>query len=64
MVRESESLVKSLKEVEGVKNVYGYIESPAIFKSKEGIHGVVLKGVDVGGMMLFFSGRILKEGNA
>ncbi len=32
VVRESESLVKGLKEVEGVKNVYGYIEKPAIFQ--------------------------------
>ena len=56
MVRESESLVKGLKEVEGVKNVYGYIEKPAIFKSKEEIHGVVLKGW-IWGMMPFFFGR-------
>ena len=46
--------MKSLKEVEGVKNVYGYIEKPAIFKSKEEIHGVVLKGVDVGYDVVFF----------
>ena len=61
VVRESESLVKSLKEVEGVKNVYGYIEKPAIFKSKEEIHGVVLKGVDVGYDVVFFREN-LKEG--
>ena len=61
VVRESESLVKSLKEVEGVKNVYGYIEKPAIFKSKEEIHGVVLKGVDVGYDVVFFIEN-LKEG--
>ena len=60
VVRESESLVKSLKEVEGVKNVYGYIEKPAIFKSKEEIHGV-LKGVDVGYDVVFFREN-LKEG--
>ena len=61
VVRESESLVKGLKEVEGVKNVYGYIEKPAIFKSKEEIHGVVLKGVDVGYDVVFFREN-LKEG--
>ena len=58
VVRESESLVKSLKEVEGVN---GYIEKPAIFKSKEEIHGVVLKGVDVGYDVVFFREN-LKEG--
>ena len=61
VVREAESLVKDLKEVEGVKNVYGYIERPAIFKSKEEIHGVVLKGVDVGYDVAFFREN-LKEG--
>ena len=61
VVRESESLVKGLKEVEGVKNVYGYIEKPAIFKSKEEIHGVVLKGIDVGYDVVFFREN-LKEG--
>ena len=61
VVREAESLVKDLKEVEGVKNVYGYIEKPAIFKSKEEIHGVVLKGVDVGYDVAFFREN-LKEG--
>ena len=61
VVRESESLVKGLKEMEGVKNVYGYIEKPAIFKSKEEIHGVVLKGVDVGYDVVFFREN-LKEG--
>ena len=61
VVREAESLVKGLKEVEGVKNVYGYIEKPAIFKSKEEIHGVVLKGVDVGYDVAFFREN-LKEG--
>lgn len=54
VVRVSESLVKGLKEVEGVKNVYGYIEKPAIFKSKEEIHGVVLKGIDVEYGVVFF----------
>ncbi|HJF71883.1 MAG TPA: ABC transporter permease [Butyricimonas virosa] len=61
VVRESESLVKGLKEVEGVKNVYGYIEKPAIFKSKEEIHGVVLKGIDVEYDVVFFREN-LKEG--
>lgn len=51
-----ESLVKSLKEVEGVKNVYGYIEKPAIFKSKEEIHGWCWKGRC--GVWCCFSGRI------
>ena len=37
VVRESESLVKGLKEVEGVKNVYGYIEKPAIFQKRSEI---------------------------
>ncbi len=54
VVRESESLVNGLKGVEGVKSVYGYIEKPAIFKSKDEIHGVVLKGVDVGCDVAFF----------
>ena len=61
VVREAESLMQGLKDVKGVKNVYGYIEKPAIFKSKEEIHGVVLKGVDVGYDVAFFREN-LKEG--
>ena len=61
VVRDSEGLVKGLKEVEGVRNVYGYIEKPAIFKSKEEIHGCLLIGVDVGYVVAFFRDN-LKEG--
>ena len=60
VVRASESLLKGLEEVEGVKNVYGYIEKPAIFKSKEEIHGVVLKGVDMGYDAVFFRENLKK----
>ena len=56
-----DSVVLELKKVEGVKDAYGYIEKPAIFKSKEEIHGVVLKGVDAGYDATFFQ-RNLKEG--
>lgn len=62
VVREVDSLVEALKGVEGVKGVYGYIEKPAIFKSKEEIHGVVLRGMDSGYDVAFFL-QNLKEGN-
>ncbi len=51
-----------MKRVEGVKNVYGYIEKPAIFKSQEEIHGVVLRGMDAGYDVAFFR-QNLKEGD-
>ena len=62
VVREADSLVCVLKRVEGVKNVYGYIEKPAIFKSQEEIHGVVLRGMDAGYDVAFFR-QNLKEGD-
>ena len=62
VVREADSLVSVLKRVEGVKNVYGYIEKPAIFKSQEEIHGVVLRGMDAGYDVAFFR-QNLKEGD-
>ena len=61
VIRGADSLMTELKRIEGVKDVYGYIEKPAIFKSKEEIHGIVLKGVDAGYDAAFFQ-RNLKEG--
>ena len=57
----ADTVALELKKVEGVKDAYGYIEKSAIFKSKEEIHGVVLKGVDAGYDATFFQ-RNLKEG--
>ena len=57
VIRGADSLMTELKRVEGVKDVYGYIEKPAIFKSKEEIHGIVLKGVEAGYDAAFFQRR-------
>ncbi|KIO43003.1 ABC transporter permease [Sanguibacteroides justesenii] len=56
-----DSLMARLKRMDGVKEVYGYIEKPAILKSKSEIHGVVLKGVDSTYDQSFFQ-RNLKVG--
>ena len=45
-VRDAASLVAEFQGMEGVTNVYGYIEKPSILKSETEIHGVVMKGVD------------------
>ena len=60
VIRGVDTLVAELKEIEGVKDVYGYIEKPAIFKSKEEIHGVVLKGVGAGYDATFFQRNIVE----
>ena len=40
VVRASESLLKGLEEVEGVKNVYGYIEKPASLRARRKFTGL------------------------
>lgn len=60
-VRDAASLVAEFQEMEGVTNVYGYIEKPSILKSETEIHGVVMKGVDSTCNMSFFQ-QHLQEG--
>ncbi|WP_294142334.1 FtsX-like permease family protein [uncultured Sanguibacteroides sp.] len=60
-ILQADSLMARLKRMDGVNEVYGYIEKPAILKSKSEIHGVVLKGVDSTYNRNFFQ-RNLKEG--
>ena len=61
-LQNAEKLKHALKQLNGIKSVYGYIEKPAIFKNKEEIHGVVLKGVDRDCDIAFFN-QNLKKGN-
>lgn len=41
-----DSLVRTLRRLPGIKQVYPYITKPAILKNHDEIHGVVLKGLD------------------
>lgn len=54
-------LLDVLREIQGVKQVYAYVDKPAILKSKSEIHGVVLKGVDASYDAVFFR-KHLREG--
>lgn len=54
-------LLADLRGVEGVKQVYAYVDKPAILKSGGEIHGVVLKGVDTSYDASFFRKHI-REG--
>lgn len=60
-VRDAASLVAEFQGMEGVTNVYGYIEKPSILKSETEIHGVVMKGVDSTCNTSFFQ-QHLQEG--
>lgn len=42
----TDSLLNSLKQINGVKQVAPYVTKPAILKSDTDIHGIMLKGVD------------------
>lgn len=42
----SDSLLRDIREINGVKQAYPYVSKPAILKSNTEIHGVILKGVD------------------
>ena len=53
-VMADDSLLGALRRIEGVTEVYAYIEKPAILKSDTEIHGVVMKGVDSTYTMDFF----------
>lgn len=45
-IQLNDTLVSEIKGLSEVKQVYAYVTKPAILKSKEEIHGVILKGMD------------------
>lgn len=45
-IRVSDTLLDGIRDIEDVKSVYVYVTKPVILKSKDEIHGAVLKGVD------------------
>lgn len=45
-IQLNDTLVSEIKGLPEVKQVYAYVTKPAILKSKEEIHGVILKGMD------------------
>lgn len=45
-IQLNDSLVTEIRSLPEVKQVYAYVTKPAILKSKEEIHGVILKGMD------------------
>lgn len=61
VVDNSEELVRFVRNIDGVKQAYAYVERPAIFKRQEEIHGVVVKGMDTTYDPAFFREH-LKEG--
>ena len=42
----NDSILLDLNNLDGIKQAYCYVDKPAILKSRNEIHGVVLKGVD------------------
>lgn len=46
VIRESGPLIQGVGQIEGVSTVYGFVDKPAIAKSAQEIHGVLLKGYD------------------
>lgn len=60
-IQPSDTLLQSIEELPEVKDLYVYVTKPAILKSKQEIHGVVLHGVDSAYRGDFFVNN-LKEG--
>jgi len=44
-IKPTKPLIDTLKSIDGVTDVYDYIQKPAIFKVGKEIHGVLLKGM-------------------
>jgi len=44
-INPTNQLIDTLKSIDGVTEIYDYIEKPAILKVKQEIHGVLLKGM-------------------
>ena len=42
----NDSLLEVVRRVSDLKQMYAYVTKPAILKSKEEIHGIILKGMD------------------
>lgn len=57
-IRVSDTLLDKIRNISGVKDVYRYITKPAILKSKDEIHGVVLRGVDPAFSADFFKNHL------
>lgn len=61
-IERSDSLMRIVRDLPHVKQVYAYVVRPAILKSKEEIHGVLLKGMDSLYQADFYK-KHLKEGD-
>lgn len=59
-IRVNDTLLDGIRNVSGVKDVYAYITKPAILKSKDEIHGVVLRGIDSSYPAAFFKEHLLR----
>ncbi|MDR1274427.1 MAG: ABC transporter permease [Odoribacteraceae bacterium] len=62
-IRRGDTLVSWLEGLEGVEEAYGYVEKPAILKSRgeEGeIHGALLRGADAGRGLSFFREHLVE----
>lgn len=53
-IQADDSLMMGIRDLPEVKEAYAYITRPAILKSKEEIHGIMLKGVDSSYSASFF----------
>lgn len=57
-----DTLLNRFREVDGVEEAYVYVTKPAILKSRDEIHGVVLRGVDSTYSAAFYK-QHLREGS-
>ena len=57
-IEVSDSLVGEVRRLPGVVQAYTYVTKPAILKSKEEIHGVILKGMDTSYRPDFYTGHL------
>lgn len=59
-IRVGDTLLEGIRRLEEVKEAYVYITRPAILKSKDEIHGVVLRGVDSSYSARFFRQHLVE----
>lgn len=58
-IRTSDSLLNGIRDLKEVRCVYPYVTKPVILKSKDEIHGVILKGVDSSYSADFFKKHLI-----
>ncbi len=59
-ILQNDSLLQTLSSTDGVKEVRPYLDRPAILESKDGIDGIIAKGLIPGDSTFYLAGKLVE----